>query len=196
MRCMWQQKIKIYLRKRSSILVIFFQRHSYQIWYFELSQVSSNGGISSFWISGQSLIKENCHNYRTSHDIDMKLRPVTKIDKTKKTASKKSGESANIDVIVSFSIYGLFGATPKPDSWCCKICIFINTNSLSYKRVKTELKILLHSSHNIDLGKGTFFKKTMLASAKLKRSWFWKTYFLKLHMCVNLPTKFQVSSKF
>ena len=26
-------------------------------------------------------MKENCHNYRTTADIDMKLEPVTKIDK-------------------------------------------------------------------------------------------------------------------
>ena len=42
---------------------------------------NSDGGISGFRISGQSLIKENCHNSRTSDDIDMKLRPVTKLDK-------------------------------------------------------------------------------------------------------------------
>ena len=41
-------------------------------------------------ISGQSLIKENCRNSRTSDDINMKLGPVTKHDKKKKTTSKKS----------------------------------------------------------------------------------------------------------
>ena len=40
-----------------------------------------DGGISDFRISGQSFIKENCHNSRTSDDIDMKLGPVTKLDK-------------------------------------------------------------------------------------------------------------------
>ena len=34
---------------------------------------SSDGGISDFLISGQSFLKENCHNSRTSDDIDMKL---------------------------------------------------------------------------------------------------------------------------
>ena len=42
---------------------------------------NSDGGISDFWISGQSLIKENCQNARTSDDIDMKLGPVTKLNK-------------------------------------------------------------------------------------------------------------------
>ena len=51
---------------------------------------NSDEGISDFRISGQSLIKENCHNSRTSDDIDMKLGPVTKLDKRNKTTSKKS----------------------------------------------------------------------------------------------------------
>ena len=38
---------------------------------------NSNGGIFDFRISGQSFIKENCHNFRTSDDIDMKFGPVT-----------------------------------------------------------------------------------------------------------------------
>ena len=40
---------------------------------------------SDLRILGQSLIKGNCHNYRTSDDIDMKLRSVTKLDKRNKT---------------------------------------------------------------------------------------------------------------
>ena len=37
---------------------------------------NSDGGISDFQISGQSLIKENCYNSRTSDDIDMTLGTV------------------------------------------------------------------------------------------------------------------------
>ena len=48
----------------------------------------SDGGIPDFRISGQSLIKGNCHNSRTSDDIDMKVGPVTKLDKRNKTTSK------------------------------------------------------------------------------------------------------------
>ena len=40
-----------------------------------------DGGISDFRISGQSFINENCHNYRTSHDIYMKLGTVTKLSR-------------------------------------------------------------------------------------------------------------------
>ena len=50
---------------------------------------NSDEGISNFQISGQSLIKQNCHNSRTSDEIDMKLGPVTKLYKGNKTTSKK-----------------------------------------------------------------------------------------------------------
>ena len=68
------------------ILAKFGIRNSSQS--LEIGQ-NSDGGISDFWISGQSLIKENCHNSRTSDDIDMKLGPVTKLDKRNKTTLKK-----------------------------------------------------------------------------------------------------------
>ena len=50
---------------------------------------NSDGGISDFQISGQSLIKRNCHSSRISDDTDMKLGPVTKCDKRNKITSKK-----------------------------------------------------------------------------------------------------------
>ena len=50
---------------------------------------NSDGGISDFQISSQSLIKVNCHNSRTSDDIEMKLGPGTKIDKRNKKNVKK-----------------------------------------------------------------------------------------------------------
>ena len=60
-------------------------------------------------MSGHSLIKENCHNSRTSDDIDMKLGPVTKLDKRNKTTSKQfdyNVTSENCDVSIIFPIYG------------------------------------------------------------------------------------------
>ena len=68
---------------------------------------NSHGGISDFRISGQSLIKGNCHNSRTSEDIDMKLGPVNKCEKRNKRTSKTFDDDAmseNFDVIVNFSI--------------------------------------------------------------------------------------------
>ena len=84
------------------------------------------------------LIKENCHNSRTSDDIDMKLGPVTKIYKRNKTTSKNFDDeimTENCGFIVIFSIYGQFVAIRKPDSGCrvCKTYVFITSNLLSYQ---------------------------------------------------------------
>ena len=64
-------------------------------------------------------MKTNCHNLRTSDDIDKKLGPETKLDKRNKTSAKKFDNnviSENYDVIAIFPIYGQFGAIRKPDS--------------------------------------------------------------------------------
>ena len=87
------------------------------------------------------LIKENCHNSKTSDDIDMKLGPVTKLYKRNKTTSKNFDDdvmSENCDVIVIFSIYGQFGAIRKQDSGrrVSKTYVFIDSNLLSYKNWK------------------------------------------------------------
>ena len=99
---------------------------------------NSDGGISDFRVSSQSLKKENCHNYRTSDNIGMKLEPATKRDKRNKTTSKDFVEdviSGNCDVIVIFQIYGQYRAIRKPDSGrlVCKTYISFNSNLLFYK---------------------------------------------------------------
>ena len=99
---------------------------------------NSDVGISNFRISGQSVIKENCHNSGTGGDIDMKLGLVTKLDKTNKTVSKKFDVdvvSKNYDIIVIFRIFGQFGVIRRPDSGhrVCKSYVFSNKNLLSYK---------------------------------------------------------------
>ena len=97
--------------------------------------------MSDIQIFGQFLTKENCHNSRTTNDIDMKLGPVTKVDKKNKTTSKLFDNDvmpANFYVIVNFTIYGQFGAIRKRDSGLivCETYIFINNNFLSYKKWK------------------------------------------------------------
>ena len=67
---------------------------------------NSDRGISNFYISGLYLIKGNCHKSSTSNDVDIKLVPVTKLDKRNKTRPKKFDDdvmSENCDVIVIFS---------------------------------------------------------------------------------------------
>ena len=76
-------------------------------------------GIYDFQISGQSLIKEKCRNYRNSDDIDMKIGPVTKLVKKNKTRLKKFADDIMLeycDVIVIFPIYGQLGDIRKTDS--------------------------------------------------------------------------------
>ena len=51
---------------------------------------NSDGGISDFQISGQFLIKGNCHYSRASDGIDMKLGPVTKLDERNKKKRQKN----------------------------------------------------------------------------------------------------------
>ena len=48
---------------------------------------NSDRDISDFRNSSKFLVEGNCHNSRTSDDIDMKLVPVTKIDKRNKTTT-------------------------------------------------------------------------------------------------------------
>ena len=64
--------------------------------------------------------------------------------------------------------------------------------------MKTELKDLKHSFHNIALSNITFLPKNidflkkqtkkMLTSVKLRVPWYQKVYFLKLHMCHSLSS--------
>ena len=70
----------------------------------------------------------NCHNSRTSCDIDMKLGLVTKFEKRSKATSKKFDNdimSDNFDVIDNFSIYNQSGAMQKPDSRCINFKTYI-----------------------------------------------------------------------
>ena len=70
---------------------------------------NTGGSISDFWISGQYFINENYHYSRNSHDIDMKLGLVTKLDKKNTATSKKFDDdviSRNCDVLVFFRFMG------------------------------------------------------------------------------------------
>ena len=77
-----------------------------------------SGNVSCFWISGQSFINKNCYNSKTSDDIDMEHRPVTKFNKGIKKLKKINDAviSVNCDVIAIFQIYGHFGGIRKPNS--------------------------------------------------------------------------------
>ena len=75
---------------------------------------NSDRGIFDFPISGQSLIKENRYNPRISDDIDMKVGPVTKLDKRNKTTLKKFDDdvmSENCDIIdIFFNFWSIWSS--------------------------------------------------------------------------------------
>ena len=102
---------------------------------------NSDGSISDFGISGQSLIKENYHNSRTGDDIDMKIRPVTKLDKRNKTASKKLTLTSCRKIVTSLSFFGFLTNSEQsgvriPDTESAKGYVFSNSSLFSYKNWK------------------------------------------------------------
>ena len=56
----------------------------------------SDGGIPYFRFSGQVFKKGNCHKSRTIDDIDIKLGPVTKLDKRNRTPTNKRGKTKRL----------------------------------------------------------------------------------------------------
>ena len=80
----------------------------------------------------------------------MKLEPVTKLDKSNKTMSKNFDDdvmSENCDVLLTFQIFGQFGAVRRLVSRqrVCKSYVFGNSNHLSCKnRTKKSLTQLSH----------------------------------------------------
>ena len=80
---------------------------------------NSDKGISDFRISGQSLIKENCHKSKTSDDIDMEPGPKKLYDEVM---------AKNCDVNAFFPVYGEFGVIEKLDSGStvCKTYLYFH----------------------------------------------------------------------
>ena len=79
---------------------------------------NSDGSISDFRSSGQSLINKNCHNSRTSNYIDVAPRAVTTFEKKNKGTSKNTDDEVMLetfDVIVIFSINGKLGVIGRLD---------------------------------------------------------------------------------
>ena len=161
-----------------------------------------------FLVSGflvKFLINKNCLNPRTSHDIDMKLEPVSKLDKWITTTSKKIDShfiAANYDFITIFPIFGQFGAIRNLDSGhkVYNAYIFINRKILFHKNWKKNLKIL-----NKALILFVWVKVQMLVFCKKKKCWHHQNYGVPgtgrykgifseaTDVCV-VGTKFQVSN--
>ena len=81
---------------------------------------------------------------RTSNDIGMKLGPVTKLEKTKKTKSRMFDVdimSENCHIVVIFCFFGQFGAVGRPDS---KSYVFSNSDLLCYETASGNLRQVSH----------------------------------------------------
>ena len=68
--------------------------------------------ISGFLVN--PLLKENCHKSRTGNDIDMKLGPVTKLDKRNKITSKKLTVTSCQQVLTSLSFFLIMTNLDQP----------------------------------------------------------------------------------
>ena len=104
---------------------------------------NSDKDISDFEISGQSFINENYHNSRTSHDIDIKLGPVTKLDKRNAATSKKIEADiilTNCGVIVFFQFMANLhpSGTRILDAWSQKLTFSL---TLTFRHIKTENRL-------------------------------------------------------
>ena len=111
----------------------------------------SDRGIFDFRISGQSLIKENCHNSRTSYDMDVKLGLVTKLDKRNKATSKKLTLTSCRKIVTSLSFFGFLANLEQSegrilDTKSAKD-VFSKSNFLSYKTENRTKKSLTQLSY-------------------------------------------------
>ena len=78
---------------------------------------NSDGGISDFQISGQFLIKENCYNSRTRDDIDMKIEPVTKLDKRNKTKLQNLAMTPCREIVTLLPFFRFLANSEQSGGW-------------------------------------------------------------------------------
>ena len=64
-----------------------------------------------------TLMKENCHNSRTSDDIDIKLGSVTKIDRRNKKMSKKLTLKSCQQIVTSLLFFWFIADLEQSGSW-------------------------------------------------------------------------------
>ena len=157
--------------------------------------------ISYFRISAQSLLKENCHNSRTSDDIDMKLGPLTKIDKRNKATSKKKQKKKrrwhnarklwrNCHFSDLWPIWSNPEAGFRTDSkkliFSLNLTFYLTKAENRTKKLKTQLSHYCFEERYYFCQKMLIFCKKMLTSAKLRGPWYWKVYLLKLNVCTYI----------
>ena len=93
--------------------------------------IGENSGGGNFGFIVKSLINKDCHNSRTSDDIDMKLVLLAKLDK-RNTSCKET-----MTLLFFFSIYDQFGTIQRLD---CRCIVHYSSVFMSNLLLKTELK--------------------------------------------------------
>ena len=105
-----------------------------------------------FRISGQSLIKGNCHSSTTNDGINMKVGPVTKLDKRNKTTSNKCDASLCRKIVTSLPFFQFTTNLEQsgrqiPDAYSVKLVfslIVIFRLTKTKNRTKKSLTQTLH----------------------------------------------------
>ena len=100
---------------------------------------NSDEGISHFLISGQSHIKESCQNSTISDDNDMKLGPVTKLDKTNKTTQEDLMLTSSRKIVTSLPFFGFLANLEQsqgqiPDVECAKVMFSVTATFCHTKK--------------------------------------------------------------
>ena len=102
--------------------------------------------------------------------------------------------------IISSSTFFLFMADSEqsrsriPRAWSAVLKFSLKATIYLTKtenRIKKSLTLLSYYCFE----QRHYFCQKIMATAKLRWSWYYNVFFLKLHMCLYLRTKFQVSSK-
>ena len=111
-----------------------------------------SGNLICFRVSGQSFINKNCDNSRTSHDIDIKLGSVAKLDKRITTISNKLTITSCQQILMSFSIFRFLANLQQsgsriPDAWPRKITFLLIITFYFTKTESRTKKFLTQLSH-------------------------------------------------
>ena len=151
---------------------------------------------------------ENYHDSRNSHDIDMKLGPVTKHDKGNTLTSKKLTTTSYQQIVTSMSFFQ-FQANLQPsgsripDGWSKKLAFllivtfYLTEPENRTKKSRTQLLYITFSKGTIFVQKQLIFCKNNADIINIKEVLVLKGIFSKT-ACLweYFRTKFQVSSTF
>ena len=121
-------------------------------------------GISDFRISGQFLIKVNCQNFRTSDDIDMKLGPVTKLDKSNKRTSEKLMMALCRQIAASLLFFQFMANLEQtgsriPDAYSAKLTFSLTVTFYLTKTENRTKKFLTQLLHIVFIKEVSIFAK-------------------------------------